>query len=642
MSHAPLTSGALARICRGEEVPEPVLQVLGQKAIAGSGQERFRILLSDGEYSNSFAMLATQLNHLIHENALPQYTIIKVKKHVCNQMANQGKRVVIVLDLEVLQTGETVGKKIGNPATIGSDGKVPPPASNQNANPNAGAANPPMKRANENPMGGGPAKAPTPSASVPPVRTSVLQPRPATGGSGPVVTPIASITPYQNKWTIKARVTSKGDVRTWNKSTGSGKLFSMDLMDESGAIRVTAFKDMCDKFYDYAEVGKVYYIANCSVKAANRQYSRIDNEYELTFKDNGSMDLVEEDTSDVPVQTYKFHRIGDLDQINMKDAKDAVMVDVMGICKSFGESTDIVTKLGKEMTKREIILVDQSAAEVTLTLWGETARRFDGSGQPVIAVKAAKVSDFSGCTLSGGDVMIDPDIEACHELRGWWQQEGSRANLKNLTQKGMRGGDSGKEKIIAEVKQEQLGMGSDRGEYYSTTATISFFQKDKALYKACGKPNDPSDPSRVCNKKVTECGGDIYRCEKCGDEKSGFAWRLMLQMNMADCTDNTWASCFQETAEKILDIKAEELGRLQQDAEEEYNQVFTKACFKTYGFRMRVKADTYNDEMRLKHSVVDANEVDWASYCKRLVQEIDNGGFSDFQVPEQVDRNIYV
>ena len=43
---------------------------------------------------------------------------------------------------------------------------------------------------------------------------------------------------WQNKWTIKARVTSKGDVRTWNKSTGSGKLFSMDLMDESGAIRV--------------------------------------------------------------------------------------------------------------------------------------------------------------------------------------------------------------------------------------------------------------------------------------------------------------------------------------------------------------------------------------------------------------------
>ena len=46
--------------------------------------------------------------------------------------------------------------------------------------------------------------------------------------------------PRQNKWTIKARVTSKGDIRTWNKSTGSGKLFSFDLMDDSGEIRVCA------------------------------------------------------------------------------------------------------------------------------------------------------------------------------------------------------------------------------------------------------------------------------------------------------------------------------------------------------------------------------------------------------------------
>ena len=35
---------------------------------------------------------------------------------------------------------------------------------------------------------------------------------------------------------------------------------------------------------------------------------------------------------------------------------------------------------------------------------------------------------------------------------------------------------------------------------------------------------------------------------------------------------------------------------------------------------MRVKADTYNDETRLKHSVVDANDLEYASYCKRLIQ----------------------
>ena len=33
--------------------------------------------------------LCSQLNHLVHDEALPQYTVIKVKKLVCNQMANQ-------------------------------------------------------------------------------------------------------------------------------------------------------------------------------------------------------------------------------------------------------------------------------------------------------------------------------------------------------------------------------------------------------------------------------------------------------------------------------------------------------------------------------------------------------------------------
>ena len=57
-----------------------------------------------------------QLNHLVHENILSQYTVIKVKKFVCKQIWVSG---FWVLDLEVLQKGETVGKKIGNPVTIG-------------------------------------------------------------------------------------------------------------------------------------------------------------------------------------------------------------------------------------------------------------------------------------------------------------------------------------------------------------------------------------------------------------------------------------------------------------------------------------------------------------------------------------------
>jgi replication factor A1 len=622
-----LTSGALAKICQGEDVSEPILQVLGHKAIAGSGQERFRLLLNDGEYSNSFSMLATQLNNFVHEDKIPQYSIIKVKKHVCNQMAAQSKRVVIVLELEVLQRGETVGKRIGNPVTIGSDGKVPP-TENQNQNPNAGAA---AKRPSDSPMGGGPSKVPVQTAQVNTPRSSVLQPRSAGPSAGaPLCTPIASITPYQNKWTMKARVTSKGDIRTWNKPSGSGKLFSMDLMDESGEIRVTAFKEQCDKFYEYAQVGKVYYIANCSVKAANKQYSKLNNDYELTFKDHGSMEIVEEDTSDVPTMVYNFAKISDL-----ATAEKDSMVDVLGICKSAGEETNIVTRAGKELIKREITLVDRSATEVLLTLWGMSATNFDGSGFPVVAVKGVKVSDYNGVTLSGGDILINPDMDLAHELKGWWDNDGSTQTSASITVQGQRGGsDSGVAKTIGEIKQENLGYGSDRGEYYSTTATITFFSKDKALYKACGKEVD----GRQCNKKVVENGDGTYRCEKCSEEKPNFVWRLMLQMNMADSTDNTWASCFQETAEKILETKADDLGAMFETEEDRYNAVFTQATFKTFQFRMRVKADTYNDETKLKHTVVDVTEMNWAQNCKKLIQEIESMGGT---LPEQVQRSLY-
>ena len=50
-----------------------------------------------------------------------------------------------------------------------------------------------------------------------------------------------------------------------------------------------------------------FLFSNCSVKAANKQYSKLNNEYELTFKDNGTMDLCE-DTSDVPTIVYNFTR----------------------------------------------------------------------------------------------------------------------------------------------------------------------------------------------------------------------------------------------------------------------------------------------------------------------------------------------
>ena len=54
-----------------------------------------------------------------------------------------------------------------------------------------------------------------------------------------------------------------------------------------------------------------------------------------------------------------------------------------------------------------------------------------------------------------------------------------------------------------------------------------------------------------------------------------------------------------------------------------YNAVFSEASFKSYSFRMRAKADTYNDETRVKHSVVAVDNMDYTALNKYEQQIVD-------------------
>lgn len=77
---------------------EPILQVLGSKRISGGNSERYRLLLSDGQYLQSFSMLSTQLNHMVDDGQLVDNTIIKVNQHitsVVNKNDNNDDRFVL-------------------------------------------------------------------------------------------------------------------------------------------------------------------------------------------------------------------------------------------------------------------------------------------------------------------------------------------------------------------------------------------------------------------------------------------------------------------------------------------------------------------------------------------------------------------
>lgn len=76
----------------------------------------------------------------------------------------------------------------------------------------------------------------------------------ASPSTGNAIHPIVSLSPYQNRWCIKARVTNKQQPRTYTTARGEGKLFSVVFTDESGEIKCTGFNSAVDKFSSLLQV----------------------------------------------------------------------------------------------------------------------------------------------------------------------------------------------------------------------------------------------------------------------------------------------------------------------------------------------------------------------------------------------------
>ncbi|KAK7071136.1 60S acidic ribosomal protein P1 [Halocaridina rubra] len=597
-----LTRGVIGDITEGAHPDNPVLQILSMKKIPSGEQERYRLLVSDGQYSSSFAMLATQLNSKVQSNEISNNCIVKMVRYLCNTV-QESKKVLIILDLEVLKSGSEVGHKIGEPVNYD------PNKIRQELEPSRQMMSMAQPQASKQ------------SGGVP-QRNPLAQRNPPNYGSGsPSKTPnggrvhcIAALSPYQNKWTVCARVTNKSAPRTWSNSRGEGKLFSVDLIDESGEIRATAFNEQMDKFYDLLEINKVYYISGATLKQANKQYSNLNNEYEMTFNRMTEITPCHDSTA-IPMMQYSFVSLDQLDKVN----KDSI-VDVIGVCKDSMEVVNINTRTGRETKKRDIQIVDDSNREVRVTLWGVSAESFDGSQQPVIAIKGAKVSDYNGVSLSlvsSSSFQINPDISEAHKLKGWFDNGGNSIDTINLSNQ--RGGASGGVgtvfKTLGEAKLENLGgRAADQADYYSVSATVSFIRKDNCMYPAC--------PGEGCNKKVLDLNNGLYRCEKCNREYDTFNWRLMLSVNLADITDQVWVTMFQDQAEIVLGSTAQELGTMKDNNKEAFDKVMMDAAFKTYNFKIRVKMETYNDESRLKSVVVGVTPTDPKEYARRLISEI--------------------
>ncbi|GMG54449.1 unnamed protein product [Aspergillus oryzae var. brunneus] len=546
------------------QILEPVVQCVQIKPLPPqqNNQERYRAVFSDiSNYVQT--MLATLIPGEFGEGE-------EVRPHANSflHVLADTDRILIILDLEVLQDlGEA--EKIGEPKPLESKTEE-----EEKSQPTTISSN----GFYGSKIQGGQLQAPNKSA----------QPQPAAASAHATIYPIEAISPYSHKWTIKARCTSKSNIRTWHNRNGDGKLFSVNLLDDSGEIRATGFNDQCDMLYDVFQEGSVYYISSpCGVKLAKKQFTNLNNDYELTFE----RDTVVEKVTDVPQIRFSFTTIGDLQSVE----KDTT-IDVIGVLKEVAEVSQIMSKTtNKPYNKRELTLVDSTGFSVRLTVWGSTALNFNVTPESVIAFKGVKVSDFGGRSLSllsSGSMTVDPDIEEAHKLKGWYDAQGRDGVFaSHASMPGVAASTTKLEqfKTVAQVKEEQLGM-SDEVAYFSLKATVIYIKQDTMCYPAC--------LSEGCNKKVTELDPGQWRCERCDKTHPRPEYRYIMLISVSDHTGQLYLSCFDEVGRYMMGTSADQLMEIRQNDDKAAGDIFQDANCRTWNFRCRAKIDNFGDQQR--------------------------------------------
>jgi len=569
------------------------LQVLNIKKISANTvntakSDRFRLILSDGSHFQQ-AMVTTKLNELITSGEMKMNCIVCLKQYICNEV--QGRKILIVLDLEV--TGEEF-ERIGNPVNISGGSK--------------GAS------------GAKPAAAATSSSGSRQTSYGSKSSVSSAGSSNVRIFPIKGLNPYQNKWTIKARVTKKGDIRTWSNARGEGKLFSADLIDKDGTeIRCTFFKEAVDKFYELLQQGNVYTFSGGRLKIANKRFTSIPNDYEITFNPD-SIILPAGEDSDIKVQTFAFTK---LDTLESKEVGS--LIDVVGVVTvDQGLSSVTSKKDGRQIPKRDLQLLDDTGTAIRVTLWGDQASMPDTSFTPeetVMAVKAAKIGDFSGRSLSVGfasTMLLNPDIPEVRQIRQWYSSGGKDQAVTNLSSGGgggkVRGFDQ--RKFISSIKDDNLGHG-DKADYIDVVATINFIRHDDRIsYPACPDPDN--------NKKVIKQMDGSWLCEANGKTYDKPEHRYILSMTLADHSGTTWVTAFNDISTELLGGQtADSVLQIKDDDEAKYESIFNEANCTERLFTFRVKAEEVQDETRIKVSVVRAKPIDFVSECNELIKALD-------------------
>lgn len=449
--------------------------------------------------------------------------------------------------------------------------------------------------------------------------------------------PISEISPYQTKWTIKARVTSKGPVRTFTKGPNGGKVFSVDLLDAyGGEIRATFFNQAADKFMDVLKPGACFTFSKGRVRIADRRYSALNHRYEVLFEADANIEPAADEGS---IEALKFN-ITSLREIQSKTLPCGV--DLCGVITAARPLMTVRSQQGQELLKRDITIADDTATSITVTLWAERAKQEDSifQGNPVVGIKGVNVKEWNGgragSIMSSGALVFKPTFPEAKRVQQWWSEGGSSQTLLDMSQ--TTGGDGGRGRHATAATLKGVRQAADRltdqAEVFSVAARLSIVQMRRQgevqplQYLACQEPREGS--SLPCNRRVDSSGFCSF-CNRAGKA----APRLNVRCRFVDFEDQAWMTTFHEAAQRVLAMSAEDVRAMEQGfgeftGSEEDRRERLEAAIRARYFEkplniiVRAKLDTYNGEIRSNITVVDARPVNRSEHGRVMLKEINS------------------
>ncbi|PSC74786.1 Replication A 70 kDa DNA-binding subunit isoform A [Micractinium conductrix] len=428
------------------------------------------------------------------------------------------------------------------------------------------------------------------------------------------VQPISALNPYNNNWAVKAKVVSKGPKRSFTR----GSVFTAEIVDQQGtSIEATFWRDAADAAHNLLEEGKVYIFARGNVKPADKRYSRVRNDYALHFDTASELEACSDDI-DTSAMHAKLEFVP-IDQLAAY-ADKKMSVDLVGVVSEVRLLGSVKRKTDQvELSRRDLTILDQSLKNVTVTLWGSAA---EGAGREledaaasggtlVMAISSCRVSSYNGVSVSSlqrSAVLINPtDIPEAVVLREWYDSEGRGAatthvgeGLASAIKRTGSGGPAERESL--EVFRASAPASTDNKPRYATVgATFASINADQALYYMANPEN---------NRKVVEQGPGQYYCEYDGTTLPTMVRRYIFAAKVMDESGEVLVQVFNEQAEQLLGMKADELADIREADPKRYNEVLQGALWQDSVLRVKAQAQEYNGDIRQRYSVADIRPVD--------------------------------